>query len=106
MAFCKKIEYVAWNNIREQYIGTGTFNVLDPLNSSLSKSVREKDPRYDEERGLLIQYVEFEKIGGFATTIDIDEKIPASQHIRIVVPTSKLKQIKKLLENKGCKIIN
>jgi len=61
--------------------------------------------RYDEKRELLIRYVEFEKIGGFATTLDIDEKIPESQYIQVAVPTSKLKRIKKLLENKGCEII-
>ena len=106
LAFCKKIEHVAWNNISEQYRGTGTFNVLDPLNSSLPKNVREKDPKYDEDRELLIRYVEFEKIGGFATTLDIDEKTTEIQYIQVAIPASKLNRIKKLLENKGCKIIN
>ena len=36
----------------------------------------------------------------------VDKKISKSQYIQVAVPTSKLKRIKKLLENKGCEIIN
>jgi len=39
-------------------------------------------------------------------TSDIDEKISKNQYIQVAIPASKLKRIKKLLENKGCEIIN
>lgn len=106
LAFCKKNEEVAWDNINEQYIGTGTFNVLGPLNSSFPKSVREKDPRYNEKRELLIQYVEFEKIGGFAPTIDIDDSPNNhTQYVGVNVPQNKIKKFHKWLQKHNCEVV-
>ena len=106
LAFCKKIEEVSWDNISERYRGSGTFNVLNPLNSSFSKRIRKKDPRYDGKRELLIQYVEFEKIGGFAPTIDIDDSPNNhTQYVGVNVPQNKIKKFHKWLEKHNCEVV-
>ncbi len=140
LAFCKKIEEVNWNNISGQFIGTGTFNVLDPLNSIVPRythkeykkdkdgkfildennkkirisvlkltkdsipEIRSKAGKFNEDKGLLIEYVEFKKIGGFPTTSGPSESSNNSQSVSVTVPQNKMNQFKKWLEKHDCKI--
>ena len=140
LAFCKKIEEVNWNNISERFTGTGTFNVLEPLNSIISRythkeykkdkdgkfildeegkkirisvlkltkdtipEIRSKAGKFDEDKGLLIEYVEFKKIGGFPTTSGPSEPSNNSQSVNVLVPKNKMNQFKKWLEKHDCKI--
>ena len=140
LAFCKKIEEVNWNNIDKNYQGTGTFNVLEPLNSIISRythkeykkdkddkfildeegkkirisvlkltknsipEISSKAEKFDEDKGLLIEYVEFKKIGGFPTTSGPSEPSNNSQYVSVLVPQNKMNKFKKCLEKHDCKI--
>jgi len=140
LAFCKKIEDVNWNDIDKNYQGTGTFNVLEPLNNIVpryihkeykkdkkgniildedSKKIRisvlkltknsipeiiSKSEKFDEDKGLLIDYVPFEKIMGGNTTSGPSESSNNSQYVSVLVPHNKMNKFKKCLEKYDCKI--
>ena len=134
LAFCKKIDEVNWDNMDENYkqLG-GTFNVLGPLNSLLSgytikkeyknkqgekvrkyeldltnksipKYIISKKGKFDEDRCLLIEHVEFKKIGGFPTASDFSEPLNNFQQVSVMVPQNKMNKFKKWLEKHDCKI--
>ena len=132
LAFCKKIQQVKWENIDENYRQPEAgYNVLDPINSLLSKYTRrtkdevkqgekvmyELDPTnksipeyitskkdwFDEEKCLLIKYVEFEKI----TCSDPTEGgasfgEPNIEYHTIGFPRRKSKRLISYLVNHGC----
>ena len=66
--------------------------------------IRSKAGKFDQDKGLLIEYVEFKKIGGFPTTSGPSEPSNNSQSVNILVPKNKMNQFKKWLEKHDCKI--
>ncbi len=107
LAFCIPLKKIKWENVNERFVGTGTFNVLDPLNSAFPKEEREKDERrFNEDNGLLERYVVFKKIGGFTPTLDIsDQSLENFQILSIRVPRGKINRFTKMLESKGYEIV-